>query len=59
MAFSQFMGQIAWMIVPWFWVLIADPDLFPSQAEGVQTLSLFVAGGCILLGIMPGLFCRY
>ena len=24
MAFSQFMGQIAWMIVPWFWVLIAD-----------------------------------
>ena len=58
MAFSQFMGQIAWMIVPWFWVLIADPDLFPSQAEGVQTLSLFVAGGCILLGIMPGLFCH-
>ncbi|MGB2264939.1 MAG: MFS transporter, partial [Glaciecola sp.] len=58
MAFSQFMGQIAWMIVPWFWVLIADPDLFPSQAEGVQTLSLFVAGGCIVLGIMPGLFCR-
>ncbi len=58
MAFSQFMGQIAWMIVPWFWVLIADPDLFTNQAEGVQTLSLFVAGGCILLGLMPGLFCK-
>lgn len=58
MAFSQFMGQIAWMIVPWFWVLIADPDLFSSQAEGVQTLSLFVAGGCIILGLMPGLFCK-
>ena len=40
MAFSQFMGQIAWMIVPWFWVLIADPDLFNTQAEGVRTLSL-------------------
>lgn len=58
MAFSQFMGQIAWMIVPWFWVLIADPDLFESQAEGVQTLSLFVAGGCIVLGLLPGLFCK-
>ncbi len=58
MAFSQFMGQIAWMIVPWFWVLIADPDLFSSQAEGVQTLSLYVAGGCIILGLMPGLFCK-
>lgn len=58
MAFSQFMGQIAWMIVPWFWVLIADPDLFSSQAEGVQTLSLYVAGGCIVLGLLPGLFCK-
>ena len=33
-AFSQFMGQMAWMIVPWFWVMIADPDLFETQAEG-------------------------
>lgn len=58
MAFSQFMGQIAWMIVPWFWVLIADPDLFENQAEGVRTMSLYVAGACIVLGILPGLFCK-
>lgn len=58
MAFSQFMGQIAWMIVPWFWVLIADPDLFDNQAEGVRMLSLIVAGACIVLGILPGLFCK-
>jgi GPH family glycoside/pentoside/hexuronide:cation symporter len=29
-AFSQVMGQIAWIKVPWFWLLIADPDLFES-----------------------------
>ncbi|MFT6778467.1 MAG: GPH family glycoside/pentoside/hexuronide:cation symporter [Paraglaciecola sp.] len=58
MAFSQVMGQIAWMIVPWFWVMIADPDLFETQAEGVRTLSLYVAGTCIVLGIIPGLFCK-
>jgi GPH family glycoside/pentoside/hexuronide:cation symporter len=58
MAFSQFMGQIAWMIVPWFWVIIADPDIFATQAEGVRELSLYVAGLCIVLGIMPGLFCK-
>lgn len=40
MAFSQVVGQIAWMIVPWFWVLIANPDLFDTQAEGVRTLSV-------------------
>ncbi|MDX2464867.1 MAG: MFS transporter [Porticoccus sp.] len=58
MAFSQVLGQVAWMIVPWFWVLIADPDLFETQAEGVRTLALYVAGGCIVLGIVPGLFCK-
>jgi GPH family glycoside/pentoside/hexuronide:cation symporter len=55
MAFSQFMGQIAWMIVPWFWVLIANYD---DQAEGVRTMALYVAGACIVLGIVPGLFCK-
>ncbi len=58
MAFSQFMGQIAWMVVPWFWVLIADPDLFENQAEGVRIMSLYIAGACIVLGILPGLFCK-
>ena len=58
MAFSQVLGQVAWMIVPWFWVLIADPDLFETQAEGVRTLALYVGGGCIVLGIIPGLFCK-
>lgn len=58
MAFSQTVGQIAWMIVPWFWVIIADPDIFPSQAVGVRTMSLYVAGACIILGVLPALFCR-
>jgi GPH family glycoside/pentoside/hexuronide:cation symporter len=58
MAFAQFMGQIAWMIVPWFWLMIADPNLFESQAEGVRQLSLYVAGFCIVLGIVPGLYCK-
>jgi GPH family glycoside/pentoside/hexuronide:cation symporter len=58
MAFAQFMGQIAWMIVPWFWVLIANPDIFDTQAEGVRVLSVYVAGICIVLGIVPGLFCK-
>lgn len=58
MAFSQTMGQIAWMIVPWFWVLIANPNLFDSQAIGVRNLSLIVGGICIVLGILPAIFCR-
>ncbi len=58
MGFSQTIGQIAWMIVPWFWVLIADPDLFATQAEGVHKLAIVVGAICMVLGIMPALFCK-
>jgi len=58
MAFSQTIGQIAWMIVPWFWVLIADEDLFATQAIGVRQLSIIVGIICMALGILPALFCR-
>ncbi|HAH50535.1 MAG TPA: MFS transporter [Balneola sp.] len=58
MAFSQTVGQIAWMIVPWFWVLIADPDLFESQAVGVRQLSVVVGVICLLMGLLPAIFCK-
>lgn len=58
MAFSQTMGQIAWMIVPWFWVIIADPDMFATQADGVHKMSVIVAAACMVLGVLPALFCK-
>lgn len=57
MGFAQTIGQFAWMIVPWFWVIIANPDLFASQADGVRTMAWVVGGACIILGVLPGLFC--
>ena len=58
MGFSQTVGQIAWMIVPWFWVIIADPKIFHTQAEGVNKLALIVGILGLILGIMPALFCK-
>jgi glycoside/pentoside/hexuronide:cation symporter, GPH family len=58
MGFSQTIGQVAWMIVPWFWVLIANPDLFENQAIGVRKLSIIVGSICMILGMMPALFCK-
>jgi len=58
MAFSQTMGQIAWMIVPWFWVLVANPDLFADQATGVRQLSMMVGAVCLGLGLLPAIFCQ-
>lgn len=58
MGFSQTLGQIAWMIVPWFWVLIANPDLFDTQAHGVRRLAIVVGAICMILGMLPALFCK-
>ena len=84
MAFANTVGQIAWMLVPWFWVVIADPTVFPLneevlrsigemglqgdellkitneklQATGVRNLSLLVGLGCVILGVLPALFCK-
>jgi glycoside/pentoside/hexuronide:cation symporter, GPH family len=58
MGFSQTIGQMAWMIVPWFWVIIANPDLFDTQAIGVRRLAIVVGAICMILGMMPALFCK-
>ncbi len=58
MAFSQTVGLLAWVIVPWFWVIIADPDIFSNQAEGVRTMAMYVGVACLFLGLLPAIFCR-
>jgi GPH family glycoside/pentoside/hexuronide:cation symporter len=58
MAFSQTVGLIAWIIVPWFWVIIADPDIFSNQAQGVRTMAIYVGIACLILGLLPAFFCK-
>jgi GPH family glycoside/pentoside/hexuronide:cation symporter len=58
MGFSQTIGQIAWMVVPWFWVLIANENLFENQAQGVRQLSMVVGLICVVLGLLPAIFCK-
>ncbi|MDD7885956.1 MFS transporter [Flavivirga sp. 57AJ16] len=58
MASSQTIAQIAWMVVPWFWVLIADKNIFDTQAIGVRQLSVIVGAICVVLGILPAIFCK-
>lgn len=58
MAFSNTMGQIAWMIVPWLYVIIPDTNTFNTQTEGVRTMALIVGGLCVVFGVLPALFCK-
>ena len=56
MAVAQWIGQWAWVIVPWFWPLLYNPNLFDSPAEGVRNVSIWVGLGCLLLAIIPAIF---
>jgi GPH family glycoside/pentoside/hexuronide:cation symporter len=58
MGIANMVGQISWMIVPLFWVLIANKDLFDTQADGVRTLSILVGFACFGFGILPAIFCK-
>jgi GPH family glycoside/pentoside/hexuronide:cation symporter len=58
MAFSNTMGQFAWMIVPWLYFIIPDETLFATQADGVRFMAIVVGLICIVFGIVPAIFCR-
>jgi len=38
MAFANTIGQVAWMLVPWFWVVIADPTVFPLSEDMLRRI---------------------
>ena len=58
MAVAQWIGQWAWVIVPWFWIIIYDPDLFPDAAAGARELSIWVGLFCLGLTMVPAIFCK-
>jgi GPH family glycoside/pentoside/hexuronide:cation symporter len=59
MAIAQFIGQWAWVIAPWFWIILYDPEIYPEGADqGVRELSVWVAIACTLFAITPAIFIR-
>lgn len=56
MAVAQWIGQWAWVIAPWFWVVMYDPGWFSNADTAVRTLSVWVGVACMLLAMVPALF---
>lgn len=59
MAVAQWIGQWAWVIAPWFWVVLYDPNWFESATEGARYLSVWVGLGCMVLAMVPAVFCTF
>lgn len=56
MAISQWIGQWAWVIAPWFWVVMYDPSWFPNADTATRTLAVWVGISCMILAMMPAIF---
>jgi GPH family glycoside/pentoside/hexuronide:cation symporter len=59
MAVAQFIGQWAWVIAPWFWVIMYDADWFPEGADSaVRELAIWVGIIFALCAIVPAIFIK-
>jgi len=58
MAIAQSIGQWAWVIAPWFWVVMYDDGWFGTTTETTRTLGVWVAIFCALLAMVPALFIK-
>ena len=58
MAVSQFIGQFAWVLAPWIWIIIYDPNIFVDAASGTRILSIVFGIICTLLAIVPAIFIK-
>lgn len=58
MAISQWIGQFAWVIAPWFWVIMYDPKWFPNADTATRTLAIWVGSIFMLLAMVPAIFIK-
>ena len=58
MAVAQWIGQWAWVIAPWFWVVMYDDSWFGVTTETTRILGIWVAVTCAVLAMVPALFIK-
>lgn len=58
MAVAQWIGQWAWVIAPWFWVIMYDQEWFPSADVAVRELAIWVAIPCAVCAMVPAIFIK-
>jgi glycoside/pentoside/hexuronide:cation symporter, GPH family len=58
MAISQWIGQWAWVIAPLFWIIMYDPNWFPSADVAVRKLAIWVAIPCTIFALVPAFFMK-
>lgn len=58
MAVAQWIGQWAWVIAPWFWVIMYDTEWYATADIAVRELAVWVGIGCALCAMVPAVFIK-
>ncbi|WP_027136709.1 MFS transporter [Gaetbulibacter saemankumensis] len=58
MAVAQWIGQWAWVIAPWFWVIMYDKGWFETADIATRTLAVWVGIGCMIFAMIPAIFIK-
>jgi GPH family glycoside/pentoside/hexuronide:cation symporter len=58
MGTQNFVGQLPYMIAPYFLAIMANDRWFPDMVEGAAGLSIIIGVFVIVVGIMPAIFLR-
>ncbi len=61
MAIAQWIGQWAWVIAPWFWVVMYDngPDgWFPTAESATRTLAIWIGIILMVIAAIPAIFIK-
>ncbi len=58
MAVAQWIGQWAWVIAPWFWVIMYEPEWFESADVATRTIAVWVGVICMIFAMVPAIFIK-
>ena len=58
MAIAQWIGQWAWVIAPWFWVVMYDPEWFATADVATRELAIWVGLFCMICAMVPAIFLK-
>jgi len=58
MAVAQWIGQWAWVIAPWFWVIMYDPEWYATADVAVRELAVWVGIIFAICAMVPAIFIK-
>ncbi len=58
MGVQNFMGQFAWICLPWLYAFMENDRLFTDAVQGARVLAVVIGGVVIVLGIIPAILVK-